>query len=649
MCGIGGIYRRGPIPPAHSSLLEDMAGTMSHRGPDGNGTWIDPPAGIGLCHTRLAVLDLSTRGAQPMTDAEGRGWIVYNGEVYNFKDIRKELEGLGCRFLSRTDTEVVLVACLTWGVEKALSRFLGMFAFALWIPGESALYLVRDRMGIKPLYYGWAGDDLIFGSELKALCIHPGFDRILDPRALELFLMLQYIPSPNTIYAKARKLPPGCYLRIDPEGEKLAYWWDPDSAAAVDETPPGTGPGGRDLDGLLNDAVSRRLVSDVPLGAFLSGGMDSGLVVAAMARMGGTSPATFTVSYAEDDYDEGPAAAEVAGYLSTSHHEINVNSRTLLDRIFDLPQIFDEPLSDPSALPMVELSRLAREHVTVVLSGDGGDELFGGYDRYRVVDRYLSRFAGMAPSMRRAVAAVGAALPSQPLARTYGLWKKAAGRAPVENFAGKWEKLLKLMVQDDPASAYQASIGIFSPVEAGEALGRHLAPDLPDTFPMSLNGASGTSFIRRMMDLDSRTFLADGVLAKVDRASMASGLEVRVPLIDHRIVQWCRKTDDKDLFEGNKGKAPLRRLARRDLPGHIAARAKMGFTMPLDTWLRGELKDLVSHYLGTGSRVLEGYFDPNYVSRLVREHQSGQKNHHEKLWNLLVFALWEERWTPTAA
>jgi len=648
MCGIGGIYRRGQIPPSHLHLLEAMADTLSHRGPDGRGTWSDPPSGIGLCHTRLAVLDLSPRGAQPMTDVHGRGWIVYNGEVYNYVAIRRELEGLGCRFMSDTDSEVVLVACLTWGVEKALSRFLGMFAFALWIPGESALYLVRDRMGIKPLYYGWAGDDLIFGSELKALCAHPAFTGTVDPRALELFLMLQYIPSPKTIYTDARKLPPGHFMRLDPGGETLVAWWDPDHVEDLDVSP-GTVPLYPELSGLLDDSVQRRLVSDVPLGAFLSGGMDSGLVVAAMTRMGGSHPSTFTVSYQEDDYDEGPVAADVGAYLGTDHHQVTIDSRTLLDRIFDLPVIFDEPHSDPSALPMIVLSRLAREHVTVVLSGDGGDELFGGYDRYRVVESYLKRFVGLSPSIRRSVAALMAGLPSRSMARVYSFLKNVSGKASVENFPGKWEKLLKLIIQNDPASAYQTSIGIFSAIEAGEALGRQQALALPDTFQTCLNGPSETSFIRRMMDLDTRTFLADGVLTKVDRASMASGLEVRVPLLDHRIVQWSRRVDDKDLFEGSKGKAPLRQLARRDLPKHIADRPKMGFTMPLESWLRGELRDLLNQYLGTGSRVLENYFDPDYVNRLVREHMTGQSNHHEKIWNLLVFALWEERWKPTAA
>lgn len=649
MCGIGGVFSRGGLGPDHERLLTDMKDSLAHRGPDGSGVWTDSAAGIGLCHTRLAVLDLTPMGNQPMTDLRGRGVISYNGEVYNYRELRSELEGTGWRFRSHTDTEVVLAGCLTWGMPRALERFNGMFAFAFWDTSERALYLVRDRLGIKPLYYGHAGDDLIFGSELKALCVHPGFTRTVDQRALELFMMLQYIPSPRTIYADAGKLPAGHFMRVDPGGETLvASWWDPDRVEPLDGAT-GTGAPVPGLSGLLDDSVRRRLVSDVPLGAFLSGGLDSGLVVAAMARTGRSSPSTFTVSYREGDYDEGPEAANVAGHLGTEHHQVKIDSRILLDRIFDLPLIFDEPLSDPSALPMIVLSAIAREHVSVILSGDGGDELFGGYDRYGVVNGYLTRFAGLSPPMRRFAAAVMTRVPSRLLTRYYSLLRKVFRRVPVENFAGKWEKLLKLIVQNDPASAYQASIGIFSPTEAGEALGRRQAPALPDTFCSCLNDPSDMPFVRRMMDLDTRTFLTDDVLAKVDRASMAVGLEVRVPLIDHRIVQWSRGADDGVLFEGRKGKAPLRKLARRDLPAQIVNRPKMGFTMPLDSWFRGELGDILIQYLGTGSRVLENYFDPSYLNRLVREHLSGQSNHHEKLWNLLVFALWEDRWKPMAA
>jgi asparagine synthase (glutamine-hydrolysing) len=648
MCGIGGIYNRHGIESSGSVILDEMTAALAHRGPDGHGKWLDPLSGIGLCHTRLAVLDLSPRGAQPMTDLDGNGWIVYNGEVYNYGEIRRELEKKGFRFKSGTDSEVVLAACLCWGVEEALNRFIGMFAFALWIPSRKSLYLVRDRMGIKPLYYGWAGSDLVFGSELKALCAHPRFNRKVDSRALELYLMLQYIPSPRTIYAQARKLPPGHFMRLDPEGETVVKYWDPDPGESSTYWKPGEH-GLSGFDQLLEDAVRSRLVSDVPLGAFLSGGMDSGLIAASMCRAGGGPPLTFNVSYAEADYDEGPVASDVASHLGTVHNQIRLDSRSLLERISDLPWIYDEPLSDPSALPMIVLSRFAREHATVILSGDGGDELFGGYDRYRFVNRFLNLMGNLPPRLRRSASALLGVIPARPLADVHSRYRKMSGRGIVENFPGKWEKLLKIFVQNDPASVYQVSIGIFSAAEAGAVLGREGAVHLPDIFKSRLTGPSELSFIRRMMDLDTRTFLTDDVLAKVDRASMATGLEVRVPFIDHRIVHWSRFAGDEALMEGSRGKMPLRKLAKRDLPPHIVNRPKMGFTMPLDHWLKGDLRDLLESYLVQKSGVMENYFDRRYVQQLITGHMSGRRNHHEKLWNLLVFALWEERWNPTAA
>jgi asparagine synthase (glutamine-hydrolysing) len=647
MCGIGGLLNPDGLGPQHNDILGSMMHSLDHRGPDSNGVWMDEGAGIGFCHTRLAVIDLSERASQPMIAPDGRAALSYNGEIYNYRELRSELKSCGWRFVSDSDTEVVLYACLEWGVPRALDRFTGMFAFAFWHARERALYLVRDRMGIKPLYYGRAGNDLVFGSELKALCVHPDFSRSIDRRAMELYFLLQYIPSPQTIYSQAQKIPPGHYCRIDGNREELISWWDPDHQVPGVEGN-GVESGDKRLETLLDDSVSSRLVSDVPLGSFLSGGMDSGLIVAAIARNGQTAPSTFTVSYQESEYDEGPVAAAVASYLGTCHHQVDVSIDTLLEGVLELPHVFDEPLSDPSALPMMVLSRLAREHVTVILSGDGGDELFGGYDRYAAVQKYMKSLPYVPLSMRRALATLMALFPSGLLASCYSAWK-GGGRGRVENFAGKWEKLQKLLVQNGAASAYQAAIGIFSPLEIANLLGMPHPPPLPDSFHERLEDCSENSLLRRMMDLDTRTFLADDVLTKVDRASMSVGLEVRVPYLDHRIVQWSRNAADATLREGGKGKAPLRRLAFKDLPEHVVQRPKMGFTMPLDSWLRNQMRDLLDQYLGAGSRVSGTYFDSLYVDRLVREHVSGQTNHHEKLWNLLVFALWEEKWKPIAA
>ncbi len=646
MCGIGGIFSPEGVAPDRAGILAGMVNSLSHRGPDANGTWEAPDARIAMCHTRLAVLDLSPRGNQPMSDREGRGWITYNGEVYNYRELREDLTALGCRFISDTDTEVVLAACLQWGVEEALSRFNGMFAFAMWHSPERTLYLVRDRMGIKPLYYGRAGDDLVFGSELKALCVHPRFERALNNRSLELYLMLQYVPSPATIYRDAWKVPAGHFVRIDGKGQSVVCYWDPASC-------PGNGDGQGEEEGrlseLLTDSVRLRLLSDVPLGSFLSGGIDSALVVARMRGDAGEAPRTFTISYDEPEFDESRYASEVARILETDHTSISVSTTDLLSRVDSMAEILDEPLSDPSFLPMAVLSQRTRESVTVALSGDGGDELFGGYDRYRFVDLYHRRISAVTPGTRKMIAGALNRLPSARLSRFYQSIRSSMARGlSVENFSGKWEKLLRLLRQDTLAEAYQSAIGVFTSREAARLIGRDRPLDLPDTFIRCLEGDhSGLSLIRRMMDLDSRTFLIDDVLTKVDRASMAFGLEVRVPLLDHRIVSWARRAPDSSLFLEGRGKAPLRKMAVRQFPRSVTHRPKMGFTLPLDSWFRGPLKDFLLDHLAGESAAVNSIFDRGLVDRLVSDHLAGRSNNHEKLWNLLVFGLWVERWSPT--
>lgn len=649
MCGIGGIYNRSGIEPSSSVILDDMIEALNHRGPDGCGKWIDPPSGIGMCHTRLAVLDLSPRGSQPMTDIDGRGWIVYNGEVYNYLEIRRELEGLGYQFKSETDSEVVLAACLQWGVDKALHRFTGMFAFALWNTQEHVLYLVRDRLGIKPLYYGYAGDDFLFGSELKTLCAHPLFDRSLDPRSIEQYLMLRYVPAPGTIYRHARKLPGAHYLRVAPEGERIQRYW---SASSESMPPWSTGKNGYmdELDQMVTEAIRSRLVSDVPLGTFLSGGLDSSLVTARMIQSLQGTLSAYTVSFEEDAFDEGPQAAKAADHFQARHRVLNIRCRDVLDGLEKMPYVFDEPLSDPSALALLRLSEFARREVTVILSGDGGDELFGGYDRYRFLQSYLKGFGRCPALLRRGSSIFLRSLPSAALGFMYnGLFSLTGRSRPVENFSGKWEKLVRLFRQDDPASAYQVSVGVFSAEETSAILGREHAVSLPETFIRNLQPSGKGGITRRnMMDLDLETFLPEDVLAKVDRVSMAFGLEVRVPLLDHRIVELAQRIPEIDLFEGGHGKAPLRRVAQRVLPKELMERPKMGFTLPLDVWFRNELRETLQDYLLRPNGNLQGLFDMSSVRGLIRSHLSGRSNHQEKIYNLLTLDMWMDRWTRVA-
>jgi len=523
-----------------------------------------------------------------------------------------------------------------------------MFAFALWLASDRVLYLVRDRMGIKPLYYGRAGEELVFGSELKALCVHPRFETVLDPRSLELFLMLQYVPSPFTIYRDAQKVPAGHFVRIDGDREKVVQYWDPDSGSGLE---PGLPEGDEQerLEALLEDSVRLRLISDVPLGAFLSGGIDSALVVSRMGEGSTEPPRTFTISYGEKEFDEGLYASRVARDLGTNHTSIKVSTEDLLSKVDELVQIFDEPFSDPSSLPMAILSERTRESVTVALSGDGGDELFGGYDRYRFVDLYHRKLLNAGARSRRAMSCLLGVLPAAPLSRIYNRVRPGLSRdLTVENFAGKWEKLQKLLGQDTLAASYQSAVGIFTSEEAGRVLGRNEAVDLPDSFVRCFEeNPSDFSLIRRMMDLDSRTFLVDDVLTKVDRASMAYGLEVRVPLLDHRIVSLARGMPDASLFTAGRGKAPLLKMAAGQLPDFVTQRPKMGFTLPLDSWLRGGLKDLMQDVLGRSQGGCTGLFDDREVGRLMDEHLSGKANHHEKIWNLMVFCRWKERWKPS--
>jgi asparagine synthase (glutamine-hydrolysing) len=655
MCGIGGLLSPGGLGPHHNDILGSMMHSLDHRGPDSNGVWMDEGAGIGLCHTRLAVIDLSERASQPMIAPDGRAALSYNGEIYNYRELRSELKSCGWRFVSDSDTEVVLYACLEWGVPRALDRFTGMFAFAFWHARERALYLVRDRMGIKPLYYGrtqgergGAGrseGELVFASELKALCEHPGFDRTIDTSSLEQYLMLQYVPSPGSIYRDARKLPPGHYLRLAPEGESLERYWEPDKA--LDEGLFDARHADEQLAAGIDEAITGRLISDVPVGTFLSGGLDSCLVTAAIQRTTSDPLTSFTISYQEEEFDEGPWAAQAAQYLGIPHRVVKVTSRDLLETIDDLPWIYDEPLSDPSALPLVLLSRSAREDVTVILSGDGGDELFGGYDRYRFLERYWSTAGRLPVSLRRALSSLLRAVPPRFPGTVYGKVFSAMGRSrPVENFPGKWEKLIRLFQQEKHAEAYQSSIGIFSAKETARLLGREGEVDLPGPFKRFGSAVdSSTEGIRAMMNLDQQTFLPEDVLAKVDRASMAAGLEVRVPLLDHRIVSLSQQYPVSALFEGRKGKAPLRRLARKTLTPEIINRPKMGFTLPLDRWFRNELRETVIERLLSPGNALEGTVDRSVVENLVHGHLSGRGNYHEKLYNLMILNGWMERWT----
>ncbi|MCC7410750.1 MAG: asparagine synthase (glutamine-hydrolyzing) [Gammaproteobacteria bacterium] len=646
MCGTLAIGAGRSGDPA--ATIETMIARLGHRGPDGHGVWSDGAAGIGLGHTRLAVLDLSPAGQQPMASADGRWVITFNGEIYNHRVLRGELEARGTRFRGHCDTEVLVEACAIWGVEATLRRVNGMFAFGLWDRQARCLHLGRDRIGEKPLYYGHAGPDLVFASELGAIAAHPRFTPQVDRSALAAYLRYGCVPGSLSIHAGIRKLPPGCVVSVPvaSSGEWPApqpYWRLPEPATAV--------PGARhddaaaiaQLDTLLTDAVATRLDADVPLGAFLSGGIDSSLVVALAQRSSSRPVQTFSIGFDVPGYDEAPFARAIAAQLGTDHHEIYVGEREAREVVPDLARIYAEPFADASQIPACLISRVARRQVTVVLSGDGGDELFGGYYRYFLGAR-IARWNRYVPAAIRRMAAHGLRLP-----------------APQS-----WDRVLRTLEQVLPRSARPLPPGermhkLADALEATDAgdLYRRLVSQWPDAEALVRGHAhradsAGADAVRHatadvaaaMMHADLRTYLPDDLLVKLDRASMAVGLEARVPLLDHRVVEYAATLPAGLKLTPTGGKRILKAVLSKYLPQQLFERPKMGFAVPIDAWLRGPLRDWAEDLLDEQRLRREGWFEPGPIRQVWREHLSGRRNRQYALWTVLMFQAWAQLWRP---
>ncbi len=650
MCGIAGfVTRQGWAEEELRAIVGRMADQLVHRGPDDSGTWADPSWGVALGSRRLAIQDLSPAGHQPMASPCGRYVMVFNGEVYNFRSLREELEPQGFRFRGHSDTEVMLAAISEWGLEAAVKRFIGMFAFALWDRQECTLSLVRDRLGIKPLYYGWAGKTFLFGSELKALRIHPDFACEVDRDALALLLALNYIPHPYSIYKAIHKLGPGCLLRLRLSESQsfsppaISAYWSAQQVAesgAANRVVKSEEDAATQLDALLREAVRLRMIADVPLGAFLSGGIDSSTVVALMQAQSNRPVKTFTIGFREAGYDEAPQAKAVAGHLGTDHTELYVTPAESLAVIPKLPHLFDEPFSDSSQIPTYLVSALARRHVTVSMSGDGGDELFGGYTRYLLVHR-LWRSLGWLPRFsRRALAGLITSLRPSTYDRYFswlGPWLNGIGRpGPVGD---KLYKLAGVLPAESPEALYchfithwkrpaELVVGVSHAPNHGKA---EACPRLPD-------------FYERMMFLDLVTYLPDDILTKVDRASMGVSLEARVPLLDHRIVEFAARLPLSMKIRQGQGKWLLRQVLRRYLPAELVRPDKMGFGVPLDDWLRGPLKEWAEALLDEHRLRQEGFFRPEPVRALWTELLAGLPYRAEYLWDVLMFQAWYETW-----
>jgi asparagine synthase (glutamine-hydrolysing) len=656
MCGITGfVDRQSPSKDRLRVTVESMTATLRHRGPDDSGSWVDESAGLAFGHCRLAVVDLSEHGHQPMHSGNGRYVLNYNGEIYNFAEVRSELETAGTRFRGSGDTEVLVAAIERWGLVDALDRCNGMFALALWDRQERTLSLARDRMGEKPLYYGWSGRRLFFASELKALRAHPDFDASVDRDALTLYLRHNCVPAPYSIYQGIRKLPPGTTLTMSEAqtrtpgvlSEPQPYW------SLADVVTAGTGhrfEGGVDaatdtLDAMLRDAVGIRTYADVPLGSFLSGGIDSSLIAALMQAQATTKVKTFTVAFDDQTYNEAGDAQRVAAHLGTEHTELLVTHDDALEVVPTLGRLYDEPFSDSSQLPTYLLSRLTREHVTVALSGDGGDELFGGYNRYLWASGTWDRLRRIPQPLR---AGLGSALDAVPPRWWDGVYHRVEPALPrrlrVRMPGNKVQKMAGVLGSDDLADLHLRLASHF----------QH--PDrlvVGGTEPPSLFTMEGSSrpadAVEQMMYLDSVTYLPDDILVKVDRASMAVSLEARVPFLDHRVVEmaWRLPTDMK--IRGGTGKWLLRRLLHRYVPAELVERPKMGFGAPIGSWLRGPLRPWAEDLLNESRLRREGYFTPAPVRRLWDEHQSGRRERQYELWDVLMFQVWLEASQATAA
>ena len=653
MCGVVGLL--DPRNTGLSDQISRMVQAIRYRGPDDHGVWCDSTLGVGLGHARLSILDLSPEGHQPMVSASGRFVISYNGEVYNFAELRSELEGAGAKFRGHSDTEVMLAAFEWWGLEKSVQRFVGMFAFALWDRETRALHLVRDRLGIKPLYYGWAGGAFVFGSEMKILEEIPTFERSIHRDSLAAFMRFAYVPEPWSIYQGIYKLAAGCLFTItpsqahapqnfSPEPDDVQSKWRPVrywSARKVVES------GGADcfkgseeeaaeqLDRLLREAIGLRMIADVPLGAFLSGGVDSSVVVALMQAQSTRPVKTFTIGFYEEDHNEAAHAAAVAKHLGTEHTELYVTPTEAMAVIPRLPDMYDEPFADSSQIPTYLVSHLARKHVTVALSGDGGDELFAGYNRYFWGRQLWRRVSWLPQSIRRGMAGGIRSVSPEVLD---AMSKKLRSVIPMMPSMGdKLHKLAEILAMKDPETMYLGLVSLWKDPEQIVLGGRDLWTILMDRHRWS----DVNNFTLQMMALDLVTYLPDDILTKVDRASMAVSLEARVPLIDHRVVEfaWRIPLSMKIKREG-EGKWLLRQVLYRYVPKHLIERPKMGFGVPIAQWLRGPLRDWAEALLDERRLRGEGFFNPKPIRKKWTEHLSGQRNWQYLLWNVLMFQSW---------
>jgi asparagine synthase (glutamine-hydrolysing) len=633
MCGIAGILEL-TADDALQQHMQRMTDTLRHRGPDDSGIWTDAAAGVALGHRRLAVLDLSPAGHQPMLSASGRRVIVFNGEIYNHLELRTQLPEQAWR--GRSDTETLLAGIESWGLEETLRRSVGMFALAVWNREERTLLLARDRIGEKPLYCGWQNGLFFFASELKAVKAHPRFRPEIDRDALTLLLRYNYIPAPHSIYKGIRKLRPGCLLRVREDGqEEERCWWsltEEAERAAADPFSGSEAEAAACLEQRLGDAVASQLLADVPLGAFLSGGIDSSLIVALMRTRSSRPVKTFTVGFAEAEQDEAEHARAVARHLGTEHTEFYVSPAQALDVIPHLPALYDEPFADSSQIPTFLVAKMARQHVTAALSGDGGDELFGGYNRYFWGPRIWRKASWLPLPARRLLARLILLLPPQ----RWDQLAQAAGKGGML-LGGKAHKLAACL--SDAADADDLYLSLVSSWSqpASLVLNSKEPPALLSRRELWLDRQLPE---QRMMLLDTLTYLPDDILCKVDRAAMGVSLETRAPFLDHRVAELALRLPLAVKIRAGQGKWLLRQLLHKHVPRQLVERPKQGFGIPLAAWLRGPLRGWAESLLAEARLRREGWFQPEPIRLRWQEHLSGRRNWEHSLWSVLMFQAW---------
>lgn len=642
MCGIAGFLdQRATSDEAQDeAVLRRMTDVLVHRGPDDSGYWLDRDAGVGLGHRRLSIVDLSPMGHQPMVSQCGRYVVAYNGEVYSHREMRAELEAQGCVFRGHSDTEVLLEAVSRWGPEATLPRLIGMFAIALWDRADRTLTLVRDRVGIKPVYWLDQAGLVLFGSELKALRAHPGWTPELDRGAVAAFMRHNYIPAPFSIYQDVHKLEAGCYVVLARgRAPRHVRYWDlrevvshgqrnrriTGDTQTVDE-----------MEALLRDSVGRRMIADVSLGALLSGGIDSSLVTALMQAQSSQPVRTFSIGFAESGYDEAPFARAIAQHLGTDHTELYVEPSHALDIIPRLSEWWDEPFADSSQIPTYLVCELTRKHVTVVLSGDGGDEVFCGYTRYLLGAQLWSRMNRIPAGARNLAArAIRALSPAS--------WERVAALLPARvrppHVGVRAHKLADSLGRTDPDAVYLQMLSHWNDpdalvIGAREVRGRVWDSDAATLVP---------DFVERMQYLDTLTYLPDDILTKVDRASMAVALEARVPLLDHRVIEAAWQLPLETKLRNGTGKWLLRQILQRYVPKAMFERPKMGFGVPIDRWLRGPLREWAENLLDESRLRNQGLLDPVPIRARWKEHLAGTTNWAYSLWDVLMLQSWLDR------